>query len=341
LAQNARRFAIASVLALVYVLLNPINAVSAAPVAPSLIVQLPLFTGIAALPFFFAGVTVTLGITHYRQNVDRLYAYDLVGAALAALTAGPLLGLFGGPSLVLAVSLTAVVGAALFQKPGRRGILLIAATGALFVLNLWRPFIVVPSVKDVDARQIVFEKWNAFSRVTVERVSLGGWSIKIDSSAETAVANSLVTRSPWDREVSAVAYSLFEEGPDHALIIGPGGGRDVVHALAAGTRRVTGVEVNPIISEAIMRGALLQESARLYQDPRVSIVTDEGRSFIRRSGESYDVIQASLVDTWAATAAGAFALTENTLYTIEAFQDYYAHLTERGVLTFSRWRRGP
>jgi len=346
LAQNARRFAAATLLALVYVLVNPITAIASASDVPTfsapLVLQLILFTGVAALPFFFAGVTIALGITHYRQSVDRLYAYDLVGAALAALSAGPLLGLLGGPSLVLAVALAAVVGAALFQKPRGMGFLPLAAVGALFVLNLRDPFIVVPSVKDVDARRIVFEKWNAFSRVTVERVGAADWSIKIDASAETEVARSGdLLRSAWEREVSALAYSLFEGGPDHALIIGPGGGRDVVHALAAGTRRVTGVEVNPIISEDIMRGALQWESAELYQDPRVRIVTDEGRSFIRRSRESYDVIQASLVDTWAATAAGAFALTENTLYTIEAFQDYYAHLTDRGVLTLSRWRRAP
>jgi hypothetical protein len=332
------------VLALLYVLLNPITVTGerdAPDFGVALLLQIALFTGVATLPFFFAGLTVALGITHYRQSVDRLYAYDLVGAALAALLVGPLLGLLGGPSLVLGVALTAVSGAALFQKPRRAGILLMVATAALFIFNLWRPFIVVPSVKGVDAGRIVFEKWNAFSRVTVERVEAARWSIKIDSSAETEVANNLLVRSPWEREISAFAYSLFEGGPDHALIIGPGGGRDVVHALAAGTRRVIGVEVNPIISEVLMRRELLQESARLYQDPRVSIVTDEGRSFIRRSRDTYDVIQASLVDTWAATAAGAFALTENTLYTIEAFQDYYAHLTDRGVLTLSRWHRAP
>ena len=67
------------------------------------------------------------------------------------------------------------------------------------------------------------------------------------------------------------------------------------------------------------------------------VVVDDGRSYIRRSDERYDVIQASLVDTWAATAAGAYTLTENTLYTKEAFEDYYDHLTERGVLTITRW----
>src|SRR5262249_15203736 len=67
------------------------------------------------------------------------------------------------------------------------------------------------------------------------------------------------------------------------------------------------------------------------------IVIADGRSYVRRTHDSFDIIQAALVDTNAASAAGAFALTENTLYTLEAFQDYLAHLTDRGALTMTRW----
>src|SRR4029078_10582392 len=96
-----------------------------------------------------------------------------------------------------------------------------------------------------------------------------------------------------------------------ALIIGPGGARDVLHALDAGVAHVTGVEINPIIADAIMTRTYRDASGGLYLDPRVTIVVHAGRRFVRRSSERYDVVQASLVDTWAATAAGAFALTEN------------------------------
>src|SRR5262249_34380382 len=69
----------------------------------------------------------------------------------------------------------------------------------------------------------------------------------------------------------------------------------------------------------------------------VRVVIDDGRSFVRRTSDRYDIIQASLVDTWAATAAGAYTLTENTLYTVEAFNDYLDHLTDNGMLTITRW----
>jgi spermine/spermidine synthase len=122
-----------------------------------------------------------------------------------------------------------------------------------------------------------------------------------------------------------------------ALVIGPGGGRDLVSALVFGAERVDAVEINPIIANDVMRGRLREFSGHIYEHPRVRIFVDDGRSYVRRTPERYDVIQASLVDTWAATAAGAYTLTENTLYTVEAFSDYLDHLTDDGVLTITRW----
>jgi spermine/spermidine synthase len=122
-----------------------------------------------------------------------------------------------------------------------------------------------------------------------------------------------------------------------ALVIGPGGGRDLASALVFGAARVDGVEINPIIANEVMRDRFREFSGGIYTNPRVRVTVDDGRSFVRRTPEKYDVIQASLVDTWAATAAGAYTLTENTLYTVEAFNDYLDHLTEGGVLTITRW----
>ena len=120
-------------------------------------------------------------------------------------------------------------------------------------------------------------------------------------------------------------------------MIGPGGGRDLATALVFGARQVDAVEINPIIANDVMRDQFKEFSGGIYEHPRVRVFVDDGRSFIRRSEERYDVIQASLVDTWAATAAGAYTLTENTLYTVEAFDDYLQHLTDEGVLTITRW----
>jgi hypothetical protein len=120
-------------------------------------------------------------------------------------------------------------------------------------------------------------------------------------------------------------------------VIGPGGGRDLVSALVFGAGHVDGVEINPIIADDVMRDRFREFSGGIYTNPRVRITVDDGRSFVRRSPDRYDVIQASLVDTWAATAAGAYTLTENSLYTVDAFNDYLDHLNDRGILTITRW----
>jgi hypothetical protein len=122
-----------------------------------------------------------------------------------------------------------------------------------------------------------------------------------------------------------------------ALVIGPGGGRDLVSALIFGASHVDAVEINPIIADDVMRTRFRDYSGGIYDHPKVRVTVDDGRSFVRRATTRYDVIQASLVDTWAATAAGAYTLTENTLYTVDAFNDYLDHLTDGGVLTITRW----
>jgi hypothetical protein len=163
----------------------------------------------------------------------------------------------------------------------------------------------------------------------------------IDSAASTPILKG--TRTLDDAgflkyELTALAYHLVERPAGFtALVIGPGGGRDLLSALVFGARRIDGVEINPIIARDVMLSRFRDYSGGLYAHPSVAIHIDDGRSFVRRSREQYDVIQASLVDTWAATAAGAYTLTENSLYTVEAFREYLDHLTDAGVLTITRW----
>ena len=326
----ARRFAITAALALVYTLANPVFVHGEAPrFSGHFVWQMLLLVGFTATPFFYAGVVVSLALTFFRENVERVYFFDLAGAALAAITVGVILGLVGGPTAELLAATAALAAASLFDRRGRW---LWPSLGVIaMILNLALPLVRVGAVKwDLHVN---YEKWNAFSRITVVPHNL----IRIDAAAATPIVTLKDLKPDMQRsEISAVALSMFDQPPEHVLVIGPGGGRDVLHALARGAGKVTGVEINPIIASDIMRGAYLEASGRLYEDPRVEIVVDEGRSYVRRSDQKFDLIQASQVDTWAATGAGAFALTENTLYTLEAFEDYFAHLTDRGAVTMMR-----
>src|ERR1700749_1697797 len=120
-------------------------------------------------------------------------------------------------------------------------------------------------------------------------------------------------------------------------IIGPGGGVDVMRAVANGSPSVTGIEINPTIANNVMRGRYADYSFHLYVMPQVHIHVQDGRSYIRNSQDKYDVVQMTLVDTWASTAAGAFALSENNLYTTEAFLEYFDHLKPDGMIAITRW----
>jgi MFS family permease len=343
LARSARRFALGTLVALAYELANPMDIiiVTGSNAIPAFTArqawQLIFLVGITAIPFFYSGMVVSLALSYLRQDTNRVYAWDLAGAALAALVVGGVLSLVGGPTAVLVALALALVGAALFDGRGLARWAWPAAGFALVLVNLAAPVLRVPTTKGVKAEATRFEQWNAFSRVTVDDTR----TIKIDASAATRVEDLRALKPGVQaREISALGHAMFDPAAARALIIGPGGGRDVLHALEAGVAHVTGVEINPIIAETIMTRSYRDASGGLYLDPRVTIVVDDGRSFVRRSDERYDIVQASLVDTWAATAAGAFALTENALYTVEAFVDYLDHVTDRGIVTMTRWHTG-
>jgi len=312
---------------------------------------------LAALPFFTGGLVVTLAISRLSRRINAVYAADLLGAAAGCLVLIPLLDRVGAPGVVLTAAALALTAAVLFASPASR--LRFAAAGgtimAVAVAGQLTGFAVfdVGEAKGHVGDRALFTKWNSFSRIGVYERTHDNWSLSpafkgtvphtrymdIDAAASTPIlqaAPDLSNVQYLKYELTAVAYRLKSPGFS-ALVIGPGGGRDLVSALVFGAGHVDGVEINPIIANDVMRGQFREFSGGIYTNPRVRIAVDDGRSFVRGSTDRYDIIQASLVDTWAATAAGAYTLTENTLYTVEAFNDYLDHLTGDGIVTMTRW----
>ena len=343
-------FGLSTVAALAVILRNPLWPLE------SRLVTLGRLTAIyaaAALPFLMAGAVVALAVTRYAPDMGRLYMFDLGGAAAGCLLVIPSLDAVGAVNTLLLASVMGWAAAALFQPLAamdrRHGLLLGMSGGALLALtaaNVATGGLDVRKAKGlIEEGSVLFAEWNSFSRVTVwGSLSDPAVHVMIDADATTLVLKDGGTHPERHRHlvdrVESLAYEL-KPGAD-VLIIGSGGGAEVVMARLFGARRITAVEVNPIIARDVMsREPYRGYSGAIYEQTGVRLVVDEARSFIRSTAGSYDVIQATMVDTWAATAAGAFALTENNLYTVEAFKDFAARLDDDGILCVTRWHLDP
>ncbi len=306
----------------------------------------------SASPFFLAGAIISLAISETIERVSNVYFFDLLGASGGCLALIPLLNLFGGPNTVIAAAVLFAVSAAIWYNIGKNvparaaGVLLALGLVLLMFVNGTTHLIDIKWAKGQELPQEMFVKWNSFSRIAlIPEKGSNNHLIVIDADASTGIPP-----YDWDHLDANTRFNLLHQGPGFpymirpgakALVIGPGGGWDVGRAIASGSKDITGVEINPIIATTIMRQRYPQLSNGLYFRPEVHIVVEDGRSFVRRSGDKYQVIQATLVDTWASTAAGAFALSENNLYTTDAFYDYLTHLTPDGFLAFTRWGFDP
>lgn len=316
------------------------------------------------IPFFLSGSVLALTLAGWPNDAGKIYAADLIGAALGCLLSVAALARLGGVNALFLLSLVLALAATAFIYGRRRWAipagLAILLTGGLLVSNLAAPWLrIVVNKAGGDEPPIVYEKWNIHSRVTVyepdvfpffwgispakweETIAAGGkWDhalLLIDAVAGTPIQSfngDLSTMQFLRNDLTAIAYHLIDD--PETLVIGPGGGRDVLSALASGAPHVTAVEVNPAVIEAV-RGPFADFAGHLYDRPDVTAVVADARGYVERSPGDYDVIQASLIDTWAAGGSGAFALSENSLYTKEAFTSYFNHLSDDGLLSISRW----
>ncbi|HXZ79959.1 MAG TPA: hypothetical protein VEG30_08520, partial [Terriglobales bacterium] len=317
-----------------------------------------------AIPFFFVGLLFSVLFARSSEQISFLYGADLLGGASACLAVVPLLNSVGGPNALLLASVVMAIAAAVWSTRFISRVACVSlAAGFLFLLaaNSSGRWIDVVYAKGVwqDRQRIEFAKWNAISRIEVDKQRDGRY-ILIDADATTAIMNT--DPALWDKEqknhptptlIGLPAESMFNWKkslmaappaianvlrPNGSFaIIGPGGGIDVLRAVASGSPSVTGVDINPIIVNDVMRGRYAEYCSHLYDRPQVHIHIQDGRSYIRASKATYDVVQMTLVDTWASTAAGAFALSENNLYTVEAFREYFSHLNPDGFIAITRW----
>lgn len=310
----------------------------------------------SGLPFFASGALVAIILGAWPDEAGRLYAYDLFGAAAGAILALGVLSVMDAPAAVVMSAVVAGGAAVAFSNKETTFTASVAMGASLFLLAIQMAFapMSVECPKGGCEDGLEAEAWNHFSRVAVfepQRGARAGISMNyagpdpisrpmnIDAAAATPILKfdgdlSEVAFLKWD--LTSLPYRL--RPPKGVFIAGSGGGPDLLAAKVHGAQTITAAEINPLVVRMAQED-FADFSGSPYSLPGVSLELDDARSVMEADSGRYDLILMSLVDTFAASTTGGFALTENHLYTQEAFRLYLEHLSPRGQVAISRWYR--
>lgn len=322
----------------------------------------------SSIPFVFSGICISLLLTRFSNYVNKLYAADLIGASLGCLIVVVIINLAGGPTSVFITAFFTSISTIFFaSESGNKKLLKYVSSYAAVLLI----FSVVHTVLVVNNEPLVrlywirgawdekplYEKWNSFSRVTIDGDSTKyevpfawGLSNTYDRSKKVRElmlnidANSTTVLSQFDGDFSKLTHLEYDvanitnyirKNAD-VMIIGSGAGRDVLTSLYFKQKSILGIEINKDMISAI-NDNFGGFTGHLDKYPNVKFVGDEARSYVQRLKDKFDIIQVSVIDNWSATSSGAFVLTENAIYTIATWELLFDHLKPDGILTVTRF----
>jgi hypothetical protein len=320
-------------------------------------------------PFVFAGAILSAILNAKRERIGSYYAFDLLGASLACLLFVLLLDLTSAENLVFLIACIGF-GNAFLLASGRarskaRLLFLVLCTLSLgaFLSNHALNYFKIHYAKGRKEKASESVRWNSFSRISVvqgpsaldpqyDKIGTGpsfaaGVPEQVFLEIDAFVGMPVTRFDDHDarrlgflkKNVTSLAY-VVKKSPS-VFVVGPGGGRDVLAALAFDAAKIKAVELNPIIVN-LVRNRFREFSGGLYSGGvKAETVVDEARSYLARHPDRYDVISVLLVDTWASSMNGSLSMAENHLYTLEAFSMYLDKLSPDGILSVTRWIQDP
>ncbi len=327
-------------------------------------------------PYVFAGMGISLALTRSPWPVGLVYGSDLGGAAFGCLGALALIELLDAVSAMFMIAAVGAAAAFAFRLAcAAAEIAAVALPKWAFVLGkpagLFAGFALLAvgnaaiqphglllsfaKGRVENPQDVAYMRWNSYSRIRAEKTvhqDAQVWAaspampdteidlrwMTIDGDAGTAMFRfdgDIESVDFLKYDITSLAYYVRSKGK--AAIVGVGGGRDLLTAYLFGFRDVTGVELNPIFVD------LLQNRFRDFNGvaalPGIKLEVDEARSWFASAGRGrqFDLVQMSMIDTWAATGVGAFSLSENGLYTVEGWRHFLSSLAPDGIFTVSRW----
>jgi hypothetical protein len=310
-----------------------------------------------ALPFFFAGLLTTIVFSAYTKHIQKIYFWDLAGAALGTITVIPLVEPLGGGGLIVFAAALALLISSIFST-GKKWTL---TTALLAMVCLSLPFIVedyLPSghpvvakrgIENVEQSQFEVNVWDPISKIDVVEVTnpLSGRPQKhvyYDGGSQSTYIypfdgdlEALRAKMPeyapmhfWERHV-ILSHFLKQDSGQKVLVIGSAGGQEIKGALTYNAASVDGVElVSTVVN--LMSGKYAEYNGGITIHPNVNNQVGEGRSFLRLNDKAYDIIQIFSNHTSSSIAAGNGAMAANYLQTVEAYESYFSHLSEDGIL---------
>lgn len=314
---------------------------------PLAIFRLLATYAVLAVPFFCAGCTISLILRSYPDAAGRLYGLDLAGAALGCLAVLWCVPAIGGQGAILASSVLAATAALAFWPKSR--VLRCACGAAIAVMAGLLP--ASERLLSLPLARIFEEKHGDFFNAPSRRIEFSAWSPISRIDVLTTAPSRLIYLDggsnvsflvPFNGNVAAmqpattwrtIPYRIAHR--DEVCIIGPGGGEDVLLSLSHRPRSIAAVEMDPLILK-LLREPYRDFTGRIIDAPSVEWINDEGRSYLRRSGRTFDLIQTVHNCAPVALASGALNLTESYLFTVEAFREYWHSLKPDGILAINR-----
>ena len=323
-----------------------------------------------SLPFFFAANAIALTFSKFNKLITRVYAFDLFGAGVGSL--GVILILYvipplGALSLVSALGMACIAVAAWELQLSKR-LWIGAAVLLSMAIAVWpeppsglvlSPYKDLSQTLRVSGARVIAERFSPMATLQVvenDRVPLRyapGMSLNAGSSPPAQLglfsdggSMGSITRDSGDPQAVDFLDQLTSALPYHlqhahrVLVLGAGGGMDVLQALYQDSEEIHAVELNPQVIGLVSED-YAEFSGGLYSKPGVQLHTAEGRGFVSARDTHYDLIQIALQHSSGASSAGLYSLSESYLYTTEALQTYLGHLSSGGYLAISRWIKLP
>ena len=321
------------------------------------------------IPFFCAANCICLAFLEYPKRLHRIYSFDLLGAGAGAIGIIGLLFLLAPMEALKLVSALGLLSALIALWEFRAGsvwlklallyamasLLLPGATPQLKLSEFkgLSQALQVMGARQVDRRSSPLGMLSVVSSPTVPFRYVPGLSLNTPAgppaqlaiftdgdgiSAITRFEGKLASMEYLDHVTSALPYHLLDK--PRVLILGAGGGADVLQALYKGASRIDAVELNPQVV-ALVNDEFADFSGALFTHPRVSAHISEARGYITGHVEEYDLVQLALLDSFSASSAGLYALSENYLYTVESLGEILDSLRPGGILAITRWIKLP